>query len=122
MYLIHEFSSNNGWLMITDFLRNEGTDNCPEERSLAGFSDFPTVRVGNDDGVDFGVRIYTRERFPEGRSGLEYKYLACIDIGDSVETVAIRDLPDLLEFMRQTVPLATTIDTWSMKRQARSET
>ena len=68
------------------------------------------------------MRVYTRERFTEGLPGSEYKYLANLDVGDVIETVAIPDLPDLLEFMRQTVPLATTIDTWSMKRQARSQT
>ena len=64
------------------------------------------------------MRVYTRERFTEGLPGSEYKYLANLDVGDVIETVAIPDLPDLLEFMRQTVPLATTIDTWSMKRHA----
>lgn len=122
MHFIHEFSCNKGWMKITDFLRNEEVDDCAKERSLAGFSDFPSISVGNDDGVDFGMQIYPRERFAEGLSGLEYKYIASLDIGDVIETVALPDLPDLLEFMRQTVPLATTIDTWSMKRQARSET
>lgn len=121
MHLIHVFSCSKGWTQITDFIQTSETDDCVKQRSLAGFSDYPSIQVGNDDGADFGLRIYTRERLEEGRAGNEFKYIACIDIGEAFDMVAIRDLPDLLEFMRQTVPLATTIDTWSMKRQARSE-
>lgn len=114
---IFTFSADGGWQTIEDFLAVPDVSDCAEERALAGFSKYPALSVGDTEGGAFCVEIYGREFGAASRKQSQYEYLVAVDVGDSGEFIAIPSLPDLLEFMRLTIPLCVTIDDWRIRHE-----
>lgn len=110
------FSASAGWVEIVDFLETTETSDCAEEKRLAGFYSHPNLLVGDDEG-NFSVEVFNRAVGSNLGKEPQYEFLAGVSVGGYVHYVAIQKLPDLLEFLRQTVPLSTAIDEWAIKRQ-----
>ncbi len=110
------FDHLTGWTEIADFLRVPETNDCAEERRLAGFCPHPNLEVG-DVGVDnFSVKVFNRAFNPKEVKVPEYEYLVQVLVGGEGQYVAVSKLPDLLELLRQSVPLSIAIDEWTLKR------
>ncbi|UCV22853.1 hypothetical protein [Ferribacterium limneticum] len=114
--MMWSFSVGGGWVEIVDFLATSETTDCAEEKRLAGFCSHPNLLVGDDEGI-FSVEVFNRTFVGNASKEPQYEFLAAVSVGGYVQYVAIPKLPDLLEFLRQTVPLSTSIDEWSIKRQ-----
>ncbi len=110
------FSINDGWTEITDFLQSEEAKTCDEELSLAGFSPHPGLSVGKTDENSFCVSVYRREMHSKEEPH-DYQFIVGIDIGGFDYYVATPKLPDLLELLRQVVPLSIKIDEWSINKE-----
>lgn len=111
------FNVTTGWHEIDDFLQTPETSDCAEERKLAGFSSVASLAIGDTEGTSFCVEVYNRAHSPATVKEPQYEFLTCIDIGGAIYFVAIPKLPDLLEFLRQTVPLSISIEEWAIKKE-----
>lgn len=111
------FSAAAGWSQIEDFLSTPETDDCAEEKKLAGFSSMPTLSIGDTEGTSFCVEVYNRDFNPTNVKVPEYAFLAGVVIGGLIHYVGVATLPDLLEFLRQTVPLSISIDDWTIRKE-----
>ncbi|HEX8963267.1 MAG TPA: hypothetical protein VF801_09715 [Rhodocyclaceae bacterium] len=110
------FSNAEGWRKIEDFLAATGMEDPADQRRKAGFTGFPGLSVGDRRVACCCVEVFNRdERRAEHREP-QYGFLVFLDIGHVQQRIAVKELPDLLELMRQTMPLATSIDTWSIIR------
>lgn len=110
------FNIRAGWIEINDFLKTPETDDCAEEKQFAGFYSNPNLLIGDDEG-NFSVEVFNRSFGSNQPKEPQYEFLVGVSVGGYVHYVAIPKLPDLLEFLRQTVPLSTAIDEWAIKRQ-----
>jgi len=110
-----KFTAKDGWKEIEDFLAKHDVADCDKELALSGFSSICAVNVGDEEGM-FSVEIRSRSFGTEQGTGegTNYEYLGAVLVGTGVRYVAIPTLPDLLEFMRQTIPLAIRIDDWNV--------
>jgi len=112
------FDAAAGWHEIDDFLQTPDAIDVAEERRLAGFTSTPSLVVGDSEGSSFCVEVYNRAfsttEMPKGEG---YDFLTAVEVGGVVYYVAIPNLPDLLEFLRQTIPLSVAIDEWSIKKE-----
>lgn len=115
------FSVASGWQGIQDFLETPETSDRAEERRLAGFSSYPALSVGETDAGTFSVEVYNREFDAITPKGPQFQFLVSIDVGGIGHYVAVSALPDLLELLRQTVPLSVTIDEWLIKKEKYDE-
>lgn len=106
-----------GWSQIEDFLITAETNDCAEERKLAGFSSIPALAIGDTESTSFCVEVYNRDCNPKNAKAPEYEFLAGVDIGGLINYVGVPTLPYLLEFLRQTVPLSISIDDWSIRKE-----
>jgi len=111
------FSAAAGWSQIDDFLRTAEIDDCAEEKKLAGFSFIPTLAIGDTEGTSFCVEVYNRDCNSKNVKAPEYEFLAGVNIGGLIHYVGVPTLPDLLEFLRQTVPLSISIDDWTVRKE-----
>lgn len=110
------FTCAAGWLEIDDFLKTSETDDPAEEKQLAGFWSHPNLLIGDDEG-NFSVEVFNRSvTIGQGKEP-QFDFLVGVLVGGYVQYVAIPKLPDLLELLRQTVPLTTAVDEWAIKRQ-----
>jgi hypothetical protein len=110
------FNITAGWQKIDDFLVVPGIEDTAEQRRRAGFTGCPGLAVGDRRTACCCVEVFNRdERRAEHREP-QYDFLVVLDIGHVQQRIAVNALPDLLELMRQTVPLATGIDSWAIQR------
>lgn len=103
------FTCAAGWLEIDDFLKTSETDDGAKERRLAGFCSHPNPIIGDDEGK-FSVEIFNRSVAVGQGKEPQFDFLVGVSVGGYVQYVAIPKLPDLLELLRQTVPLTTAVD------------
>lgn len=114
--MMWSFSVGGGWVEIVDFLATSETTDCAEGKRLGGFCSHPNLLVGDDEG-NFSVEVFNRTFGDKPSKEPQYEFLAGVSVGGYIQYVAIPKLPDLLEFLRQTVPLSTSIDEWAIKHQ-----
>jgi len=117
------FTIKDGWKEIEDFLITEEAKDGDQELVLAGFSSYPSINLGDTETNSFSVLVYCREfvSTPEIKHP-EYEFLVEIGFGGRCYYVAISALPDLLELLRQIVPLSISIDECLIKKeQSRKE-
>ncbi|HEX8988428.1 MAG TPA: hypothetical protein VF816_10735 [Rhodocyclaceae bacterium] len=110
------FGISDGWQQIDDFLAEQGVDDEAEQRRRAGFTGYAGLAVGDRRVACYCVEVFNRDERRSEHKAPQYGFLVVLDIGHVRQRVAVKELPDLLELMRQTVPLATSIDGWSMTR------
>lgn len=110
------FGVKTGWEKIDDFLSATGIEDEAEQRRRAGFTGCPGLSVGERRSACCRVEIFNRDERRSEHREPQYGFLVVIDIGHVLQRIVVRELPDLLELMRQTVPLATSIDNWSILR------
>jgi len=106
------FSSSGGWHCIDDLFENCKEDGLDEMLNFAGFSSTTAISVGDGDSGSFYVHVY-RSYGSYGET--KYEFLSCIEIGGTVDFVVIPSLPDLLDFLRQTIPLSISINDWRIQ-------
>jgi hypothetical protein len=110
------YSIADGWHKIDDFLAATGNEDPAEQRKRAGFTGCPGLAVGDRRIACCCVEVFNRDERRSEHLEPQYEFLVFIDIGHVQQRVAVKQLPDLLELMRQTIPLATSIDNWSILR------
>jgi hypothetical protein len=118
---MYAYSQKDGWTEIEDFLLAMHADDCEKQRELAGYSIYPALDVGDSEKNTFAVEVFGRDFSSVGREQTPYQYLVAIDIGTALEYVAIPKLPDLLDLLKQVIPLSVSIDEWAMKRSKFNE-
>ncbi len=116
MRTIWAFSAAVGWKQIEDFLVTAEANDGQTERTLAGFRAFPGLSVGDDETGSFRVSVFARSGDGTQEKAPEYRFLVRIEVADTEDYVAVEGLPDVLELLRQTAPLAASIDAAAIKR------
>lgn len=107
------FSADSGWKEIVDFLQVPDVDDDAKLLSEAGFSPSKALCVGDPDECAFCVLVYARSIGQAHGKEEQYSFLVDVEIGGTIHRVAVEKLPDLLELLRQTVPLAKSIHEWN---------
>ncbi|MGE5466282.1 MAG: hypothetical protein ACM3Y9_02545 [Ignavibacteria bacterium] len=116
MAAMWSFDVAGGWRKIEDFLDSPGIEEAEERRKHAGFSSYARLSVGDRRLASCCVDVFNRDERCAEPKGAEYAFLVVIEIGHVEHCVAVRELPDLLELLRQTLPLSTSVDHWAMMR------
>ncbi len=116
MRTIWAFSAAAGWKQIEDFLVTDGINDGHTERALAGFAAYPGLSVGDDESASFCVSVFARSGDGTQEKAPQYRFLVRIEIAGDLDYVAVERLPDVLELLRQTAPLAASIDEAAIKR------
>lgn len=111
------FGIEAGWKKIDDFLAAPGVDDAAERRKRAGFSSYAHMAVGDRRLASCCVDVFNRDERRSDATAPQYEFLVVIEIGHVEHRVAVKELPDLLELLRQTLPLPTAVDTWAMLRE-----
>jgi hypothetical protein len=116
------FTTKDGWKEIEDFLSTVEAKDGNQELVLAGFSSDPSISIGDTDANSFCVFVYSRDFVASSEmKNPEYEFLVEIAVGGICNYVATPVLPDLLELLRQVIPLSNSIDEWTIKKDKHKE-
>jgi hypothetical protein len=110
------YGIGDGWRKIEDFLTATGSDDPAEQRRRIGFTGHPGLSVGDRRQACCCIDVFNRDERCAEQKEVQYGFLVLLDIGHVQQRVALKELPDLLDLLHQTVPLATAIDNWAILR------
>ena len=106
---------------------DSASESCEFEEMLkkAGYSPANSLKVDSNDDGGFSFDVYSRDDQLRGHSfSQDHDYLVFFSIngsGSESTTVAISSLPDLIAFLKEAVPVATSLHSYQILKEKREE-
>lgn len=92
-----EFDRKNSWIEIEDFLFYDDTIGSTDEAMTeAGYEEYQPFQLGLDE-YAFHTVFFVKKS-TNRRNDIPYKYIAEINILNEYHYIALKQMPDLIEF------------------------
>jgi len=98
---MYEFTEKNGWKQIEDFLVKQNPDDFSKSLSETGYYEFPQFSLGITEA--YRLDLHTQS-LGSKNINKEFEFLAIMDVGSLVYTVALPKFPDYVAFINMVSP------------------